>query len=331
MRTIASIEARMTSTRLPGKMNENIGGLTALEHVITRVKRVPEVSGIVVCTPEDPVNKPLWDVSRKHSVLLHKGSEDNVLRRVTDAHRECGTETVVRVCGDQVFLDPGTVSDAIKAHEAGLGEMITTTRESEYPTGVDAEVFSYFHLKMLNNSPYLKEKDREHVSLYWYEHPESYAVYEMQPHPALHMPDLRLCLDTTEDLTYAREIVHEFGWDCDTSAILRGIRHGRLRKLVERSRSDQVLPSEWGGPLPTDSAGLLEGTAKSEEPTLRNPQRGEAETRRESHSDLTRLNGGYRPSPLKEDARERSRNYRFENGGYPRWGRRFDDGDPRNG
>jgi len=257
-RVIASIEARMTSTRLPGKSVELIGGVPALELVIIRVKRVAEVGGIVLATPQDPCNQPLWDIARRHCISVVKGSENDVLARVTSAHKEMGSDICVRVCGDQVFLSPSVVSEAIKAYRAELGEFITTTRGTGYPVGVDAEVFSFKNLDRLNEAlPTEADNYREHVSLYWYEK-EDFRVYKLTPHPICKMPDLRLCLDTAEDLTYLREVANEFGWDCTTEEILEGIRHGRCRKLVERPHYDTVQPSKRVKPFSADGGAVLE-------------------------------------------------------------------------
>jgi len=275
-RVIASIEARMTSTRLPGKSVELIGGVPALELVIIRVKRVAEVGGIILATPTDPCNQPLWDIARRHCISVVKGSENDVLARVTSAHKEMGSDICVRVCGDQVFLDPGIVSDAIKAYRAGLGEFITTTRGTGYPVGVDAEVFSFKDLDRLNETlPTEADNYREHVSLYWYEQ-EDYRVYKLEPRPIWRMPDLRLCLDTKEDLKYLREVADEFGWDCTTEEILEGIRHGRCRKLVERSSSHQIQPTERRKTQLSYGRELLESTGEYGESALRDLEPGES-------------------------------------------------------
>jgi len=244
--------------------------------VIIRVKRVAEVGGIVLATPQDPCNKPLWDIARRHCISVVNGSESDVLARVTSAHKEMGSDICVRVCGDQVFLDPGVVSDAIKAYRAGLGEFITTTRGTGYPVGVDAEVFSFKDLDRLNETlPTEADNYREHVSLYWYEQ-EDYRVYKLEPRPIWRMPDLRLCLDTKEDLKYLREVADEFGWDCTTEEILEGIRHGRCRKLVERSSSHPILTAKVLEPHTRDSRELLESTGEYGESALRDLEPGES-------------------------------------------------------
>lgn len=314
-RIVASIEARMTSTRLPGKSLELIGGIPAIELVILRAKKVPEVGGIVLATPQDPVNEPLWDIARRHRISVVKGSEQDVLARVTLAHKEMHSDICVRVCGDQVFLDPGTISDAIRAYRADLGDYITTTRDTGYPVGVDAEVFAFESLEQLNMRA-LSDHYREHVSLYWYEHPDRSTlrcdVYELEPHPALSMGDLRLCLDTAEDLTYLREVADEFGWDCTTEEILEGIRHGRCRKLVEGPPSDPSLSAKWVEAFSEDSPGVLGGDGQGWELALRDTARGEAR-RTTDHYDR-RYASGYRHPTLSERTRKGDRRSSFENG-----------------
>src|SRR6266446_9642810 len=110
MRTIAVIQARTGSTRLPGKILESIEGRPLLAWTIAAVRAVPEVDDIILATSDRPEDDAVAEAVRVLDVRVHRGSVHDVLRRVTDAVRPLEPDVVLRQTGDNPFADPEIMS-----------------------------------------------------------------------------------------------------------------------------------------------------------------------------------------------------------------------------
>ena len=197
-RTVATIEARMTSTRLPGKVLKEAVGKPMLELMIERLKRVPSLDGIVVATTVNAADDPVAALAEKLGVGLWRGSENDVLSRVLDAAIHHRIDVIVETTGDCPLIDPAAVEDCIRAYRAAKVDYVSNVLERSYPIGLDTQVFATSILADVarrTNDP----ADREHVSLYIYRHPETYSLRNVPAPAALARPDLALTLDTPED------------------------------------------------------------------------------------------------------------------------------------
>jgi len=205
-RIIASIEARMASSRLPGKVLADIAGKPALTRVLERLRRAKRLDGIVLATTDSPIDDVLIDWAEAQGLPYYRGDEVDVLGRIVKAHQMMGTETIVEICGDMPLLDPRVVDDAVALYQDGNGyDVVTTTRSPSYPDGVDAQVYSFAGLAEIaeiTDDP----ADREHVSLYFYQHPERYRIADLIAPAIRKAPNRRLVLDYPEDLALIREI-----------------------------------------------------------------------------------------------------------------------------
>jgi spore coat polysaccharide biosynthesis protein SpsF len=197
MRTVCTIEARMTSSRLPGKVLLPAAGKPLLEHMIDRLRRVEQVDEIVIATTEDASSDPLEELAKRVGVGCFRGSEDDVLARVLGAAQAYDAELIVETTGDCPLIDPATVDLVIaRFHEAGV-DYCANNLERTYPRGMDAQAFPtavLAEVDTLTDDP----SDREHVSLYIYEHPERYQLLSVtsdRPQTGA----LRLTVDTPED------------------------------------------------------------------------------------------------------------------------------------
>jgi len=204
-RFIASIEARMGSTRLPGKVLMDVGGQPALTRLLRRLRRAAKLDGIVLATTASPDDDVLVDWARAENVTCFRGSEDDVLARVVGAQRMMKSDVVVEVCGDTPLLDPAVIDMAIEAFSANACHVVTTTRRPAFPDGVDAEVFRLSDLEDIARDV-TDTAVREHVSLYFYEHPERYRIHDLAAPATWQRPELRLVLDETRDLDLIRAV-----------------------------------------------------------------------------------------------------------------------------
>ncbi len=203
-RVIASIEARMGSTRLPGKVLLDVASAPALTRPLRRLRQAERVDGIVLATTTNAKDQALVDWAAREDVRCFRGSESDVLARVVGAQKMMESEIVVEINGDTPLLDPAVIDMAVEAFAAGGCDVVTTARKRSFPDGVDAQVFRLADLERVAatvDDPAV----REHVSLHFYQAPD-YRVRHLEAPPALRRPELRLVLDTADDLELIRAV-----------------------------------------------------------------------------------------------------------------------------
>lgn len=224
-RTIASIEARMGSSRLPGKMMMLLAGQPVLAHLVGRMQKCRYLDGLIIATTDTPADDAIADWAAANTIDCFRGSEDDVLGRVLAAQESMNADVVVELCGDTPFLDPAVVNLAVSAWHAAEIDLVTTARDRTLPDGQDVEVFSIDALRDID-ARCTDTATREHVSLPFYNEPR-WQVLDLRPPGKWKRPDLRLVLDTAADaqflgaLASAAMVHHEplFGLD-DLLAIL---------------------------------------------------------------------------------------------------------------
>ena len=112
-KVVASIEARMGSSRLPGKVLKDIGGQPALTRLLRRLRHCKRLDSIILATTTSPKDDVLVAWAQKEDVSYYRGSEDDVLNRVVTAQQAADSDIVVEICGDCVLIDPSLVDMAI--------------------------------------------------------------------------------------------------------------------------------------------------------------------------------------------------------------------------
>ncbi len=206
-RIVASIEARMRSSRLPGKVLADINGVPALTRLVRRLRRCHLLDDVVLATTVNTADGALVEWAEASGVAVYRGSEEDVLARVVEAHRHMGSEVVVEVTGDCTLLDPEIIDLGVATYLANRCDVVANVRQPSFPQGVDVQVFPLSLLEAVareSNDPAV----REHVSLYFYEHPELYRIIHL-PAPARYQaPERRFQLDYPEDLAFIRAVYH---------------------------------------------------------------------------------------------------------------------------
>ena len=211
MRVIAIIQARMSSTRLPGKVLAGICGHPMLWHVLQRVRAMRRLDGIVLAIPETLADDCLMELAQKWGVDCVRGSEYDVLDRYRKAADWARADVIVRVTADCPLFDPDignralmrylvTIPDYVCAGAGRIGET-----ELGFPWGTDVEIFPYRVLDYVWRNA-ITSYEHEHVTPYIYEHPELFKLGLVEPIGKERQPNLRLCVDTEEDLTMVGEI-----------------------------------------------------------------------------------------------------------------------------
>jgi spore coat polysaccharide biosynthesis protein SpsF len=205
---VAIIQARMGSTRLPGKVLKEIGGKFILEILVNRLKRAKRISSIVVATTERKEDDKIVELAKKLGVEWFRGSEDDVLTRFVEASRAVSADIIIRITSDNPLTDPELMDGLIKAH---LESEADYTHCMESPLGTSVEVVNRETLERIDSIAKDAEY-REHVTLYIREHPELFKIHVVKAEDfGLNHPNLRLTVDTEDDLELMRKLQENLG------------------------------------------------------------------------------------------------------------------------
>jgi spore coat polysaccharide biosynthesis protein SpsF len=165
----------MTSSRLPGKVLLPVLGRPLLEHMVERLRRSRRIDAIVLATTAEAASDPLEALAAELGIGCFRGSEDDVLGRVLGAARAHDADVIVETTADCPLIDPAVVDLVVERFEQGDADYCSNTLERTYPDGLDVEVFPTAVLAEVDRLT-ADPADREHVSLYIYEHPERYRL-----------------------------------------------------------------------------------------------------------------------------------------------------------
>jgi glutamate-1-semialdehyde aminotransferase/spore coat polysaccharide biosynthesis protein SpsF (cytidylyltransferase family) len=163
--TVAIVQARMSSTRLPGKVLLDLVGSPMLWHIVRRLEKAGRVDRVVVATSREAPDDRIAAYCAQEGILCFRGSEADVLDRFYEAAKEFGAETVVRITGDCPLVDPTVVDLVLSRYQAGDVDYVSNTGVRRFPDGLDVEVFSFDALEV-TWSEAKQPSEREHVTPY---------------------------------------------------------------------------------------------------------------------------------------------------------------------
>lgn len=209
MKIIATIEARMASSRLPGKSIAQILGKPVLEHIVDRLRRAPSIEQIVVATTDHPQDDAIEAVARRLGVGYFRGSEDDVLDRVVRAAQSVNGDVIFQYGADCPFADPELTEQLLQIYRKGSWDFVANTLKLTYPLGIVGAVVSTATLEQVRQLT-KDSQDREDVTRYIWEHPERYRLYNLVAPPSLHHPEMRVTVDYPEDLEVVTSIFEAF-------------------------------------------------------------------------------------------------------------------------
>lgn len=202
MKVVAIIQARMGSTRLPGKVMKLLMDHTVLYHVVTRVQKVNDIDEIIVATTDLSQDNPISDEARKAGANVYRGDEQDVLSRYYKAAAEADADIIIRITSDCPLIDPALLSKMLEFYQLNNYDYVSNTLSRTFPRGLDVEIFSFQALEKAYNSASLPE-EREHVTPYLYRHPTQFSLYDYRSDED--HSDYRWTLDTIEDW----ELIHK--------------------------------------------------------------------------------------------------------------------------
>jgi spore coat polysaccharide biosynthesis protein SpsF (cytidylyltransferase family) len=248
-RTVALIQARMSSTRFPGKVLQPLGGMPAILYMIDRVRRARLPHTVAVVTSTDASDDPLAQVLADAKVPVWRGELDDVLARYAGAARAFDATEVVRLTGDCPLIDPGVIDAVIALRRERGTDYAGNADPATYPDGLDVECFTRDALEraiVLARRP----SEREHVTLWMRDAGSGCTRANLQA--IADFSALRLTVDYPDDLEVVRALLRLLpaGGDFDLFDILRALsanpalanpdRHARNEGLaLSLAREDQ--------------------------------------------------------------------------------------------
>lgn len=205
---VAIIQARMGSTRLPGKVMNNLCGKTVLAHVIERVKQSKLIDEIIIATTRSKNNDVIVSEAINNGAKIYRGSEEDVLSRYYEATVENNADIVVRITSDCPLIDPFVIDKIIEFYLNNSYELVTNAgmdlSQRTYPRGLDVEVFSSKVLEEAYEKA-TEKYQREHVTPYIYENSRNIYYYKND----VDFSKYRWTLDTNEDFELIQAVYEE--------------------------------------------------------------------------------------------------------------------------
>ena len=216
MKTVAIIQARIGSVRLPGKVLMDIEGKSMLQRVVERTKQAKLIDQTILTIPETQQNQNLKGFAINHAISYYPGSETDVLDRFYQtALKHARGETIIRITGDCPLIDPDIIDRGIRVFDAGDYDYVDNANN---PDGMDTEVFSFDVLREAwkdATSPY----DREHVTSYIVNHPDIFRIGKImtEDYTGLYWWSVNILAD----LEFVRRVYQELGEDFHLEDVIK--------------------------------------------------------------------------------------------------------------
>lgn len=180
MNVVAIIQARLASTRFPGKILEEVAERPMLEMLISRVKLSQKIDKIVVATTSESTDDRLCRWLNQENIDYFRGSEEDVLDRFWQCAKSYNADIVVRLTADDPLKDPKIIDEAVDLFLNNPDvDYVSNTIRPSYPEGLDVEVFSLFSLALANEKAKLKS-EREHVTPYIWKTTETFKLLNFE-------------------------------------------------------------------------------------------------------------------------------------------------------
>jgi glutamate-1-semialdehyde-2,1-aminomutase len=206
---VAIVQARMGSTRLPGKVLADIAGKPILEHIVARLRRSRLINDVLIATSSTPADDCIADAAAERHFKVFRGHECDVLDRYYQAAKSAAADIVVRITGDCPLIDPEVVDRVIATFLSGECDYASNTIVCSYPDGLDAEVFSFAALELAWRDG-RRAADREHVTPY-IRTSRLFRLLNVQSEWGTSTRNMRWTVDEPRDLEFIRTIYARFG------------------------------------------------------------------------------------------------------------------------
>ena len=232
---VALVQARMDSSRFPGKMMEKLQGKAILEWVLKRVMSASSIDQVVLATTDQQEDQVLVDLAEACAIQVFRGNSKDVLERFIFASRQVRASTIVRICGDNPLVDPIEIDRAVSEYRFHCPDYSFNhipRLDCKYPNGLGAEVFSEDLLEMLNRKA-KTQFNREHVTSYIWENSDEFVIRAVPCPKELEIPcyeRIKLDIDVPEDLERLQCLCDGFDLTVSGNRILQ-----RWMKIMQSS------------------------------------------------------------------------------------------------
>lgn len=198
------VQARMGSSRLPGKVLRNIAGKPILQYLLERIERLKTTNNIVVATSTDNSDDIIAAFCKKRKINVYRGALSDVAGRFNGVLTEYAFEAFVRVNGDSPLIDPDLIDKAIMIYLGGKYDIVTNVLKRSYPKGesveiVRADIFKDAYASMVEAA------DLEHVTRFFYKKRDEYNILNFQYREDLSA--IQLSIDTPDDLDMFKDMI----------------------------------------------------------------------------------------------------------------------------
>ena len=241
-RIVAILQARMGSSRLPGKALMDLAGKPVLWRCLERAQAISGVDALVVATTESPDDQQLLDVAQEAGVEGFTGSPDDVLDRYYQAAKSHQADVVMRLTGDCPLLDPSVSGRVLNRFLEGNVDYASNTNPPSYPDGLDTEVFNFKSLEIAWQESKL-DSDREHVTQFIRRQPCRFHAANVAGE--VDLSHLRWTVDEAEDLEFVRQVYQGLdrrGWlGHDHREVMQVIEEDGLQDTSTKFQRDEGL------------------------------------------------------------------------------------------
>ncbi len=209
MKIGAIIEARMSSSRLPGKVLMTAANKPFLLHLVDRLKRVKKIDKIIIATTNNKKDEAIIKFCKKNNISFFRGSEDNVMQRVILAAKKYKLDLITEVTGDCPIIDYRIIDQCLEIFLSNKVDYVTNCHIRSYPDGMDVQVYKLRTL--IKSSKMTKNKlDQEHVTLHIRKNPSIFKTINLMPNRDIYWPELGLTLDEHKDYLLLKKIIEHF-------------------------------------------------------------------------------------------------------------------------
>lgn len=200
------VQARMQSTRLPGKVMKTVLGKPLLEYLCERLARVSQASTFRILTSNETTDKEIADFCLQRGIPCFRGSQEHVLERFYQASIQYQPNAIVRITADCPLIDPEVIDDLIDTYISyfPMYDYVSNSLKRTFPRGMDVEIFSCESLKKAFERSTL-DAEKEHVTPYIYQHPKQFHCLNV--FSRIDLSSYRLTVDTNEDFTLIKLIL----------------------------------------------------------------------------------------------------------------------------
>ena len=207
LKTIAIVQARLSSSRLPRKVLMKLDDRnTTIDYVVMQLQHSKLLDGIIVATSNLEEDNAIEDAMTKLGIPCYRGDLKNTLDRYYQCATKFNVDIIVRIPADKPLIDPHLVDDAISKFDPTKYDYISNWLEPNVPSGTEVEIFTFSALEKAwkeANTDYQKE----HVSPYFYQNPDKFRIFDLKYHS--YPTDLKYSLDTAEDLEFIRLLIKQ--------------------------------------------------------------------------------------------------------------------------